>query len=65
MAKVIFKFECRLTGKVYNVGDDYTGSDERITELVSKGKVEAVKEKKEIAPAKEKVEVEKPSKKKK
>ena len=50
---------------MYNVGDDYTGSDERIAELVAKGKVEAVKEKKEIAPAKEKVEVEKPSKKKK
>ena len=43
MARVISAFSDRLTGRIYLVGDDYQGSDERIAELAKKGKVESQK----------------------
>lgn len=55
-AVTIVRFGCRVTKKIYEVGDEFTGTDERVNELVKKGKVE-VKEKAEKSPVQPKAEV--------
>jgi hypothetical protein len=44
-AKAIVQFTDRITRKFYLPGDSYTGTEERVTELVGKGflKVEEIK----------------------
>lgn len=63
-AKVIVRFGCKETKKVYEVGSEFDGSAERIAELIKKGKVE-VKEKVEVEKTKEKKEVKPQGKKEK
>lgn len=44
--KVIKKFRDKNTKKLYNVGDSYEGTEERIKELQNKGFLEKPKKKK-------------------
>ena len=44
MWKVINQFEDKITGKRYNVGDTYDGTDARCKELHGKGKVVQVED---------------------
>ena len=47
-AKVIVAFTDKNDySRVYNVGDTFKGSDERVAELVASGHVEAISEKKQ------------------
>lgn len=45
-AKVVFRFRDRLNEKdIYEVGDTFEGSDERVAELAANGYVEPIAEK--------------------
>ena len=45
---VIVKFGCKNTKKIYEVGSEFEGTDERVAELVKKEKVEVEKTKEKV-----------------